>query len=203
VGKLKNDQNGFSYVEVLLILIVVLLVGFIGYYVYHSQKNTNTTYNQTTLNSQSSLSNSAKHYFVIKEWDVRAPYSGSLNLQYVIDTSDSNTAEFTSTQLKSTSVTECRATDAGALISRYEANDQVVGEIASAASSGTAADVYNALVSQGSKQIAHVGNYYYFLTGPQSACDANASSNINANKLQTETTADVISLMGGLQAIPK
>lgn len=50
----KLNQKGFSAVEGLLIVIIVLLVGFIGYYVWHTQKNTNDTLNSASKVPQSS-----------------------------------------------------------------------------------------------------------------------------------------------------
>lgn len=41
MGKLKNNQSGFSAVEALLILVIVAIVGGTGFYVYHAQQNTN------------------------------------------------------------------------------------------------------------------------------------------------------------------
>jgi len=39
MGKLKNNQSGFSGVEALLILVVLAIVGFTGWYVWHAKQN--------------------------------------------------------------------------------------------------------------------------------------------------------------------
>jgi hypothetical protein len=50
-----NDrQSGFSSIEGLLIVIIVLLVGFIGYYVWHTQKGADETLNSAAKSAQSS-----------------------------------------------------------------------------------------------------------------------------------------------------
>lgn len=51
---MKRGQKGFSTVEGLLVLIIILLIGFIGYYVYHTSKNANATYNSAAQTSASS-----------------------------------------------------------------------------------------------------------------------------------------------------
>lgn len=40
---MKNNQKGFSAVEGLLILVIVGIIGGVGYFVYNSQKSTNTS----------------------------------------------------------------------------------------------------------------------------------------------------------------
>ncbi len=50
--KSKLNQKGFGLIEGLLILIVVLLVGFIGYYVWNSQKEADDTANQAASSVQ-------------------------------------------------------------------------------------------------------------------------------------------------------
>ena len=52
MGKLQKNKDGFTVVEVLLVLILVVLIGFAGWYVYHTDHkttaNTNTTSNTST-----------------------------------------------------------------------------------------------------------------------------------------------------------
>jgi hypothetical protein len=51
VGKLQNNEKGFSAVEVILVVVIVALIGVVGWFVY---KNHNKT---TNLNAATSLSN--------------------------------------------------------------------------------------------------------------------------------------------------
>ncbi len=58
---MKRGQNGFGVIETLLVLILLSIVGFTGYYVYHSQKNSNSSYNNAAKanNSKASSAGSA------------------------------------------------------------------------------------------------------------------------------------------------
>ena len=51
MGKLKNNQKGFGGVETLLIVVIIGLIGFVGWYVYHAMKNTNSAYKAATTTS--------------------------------------------------------------------------------------------------------------------------------------------------------
>jgi hypothetical protein len=66
---MKKNQKGFSAVEALLIVIVVLLLGFIGYYVYHAQNNTNSLYDNSgkTTNPTSSKT-SEKRVSIVRDY---------------------------------------------------------------------------------------------------------------------------------------
>jgi len=55
---MKTTQKGFSVIEGLLVTIIVLLVAFIGYYVYHSQKQTDKTLNSAASTNQTASSSS-------------------------------------------------------------------------------------------------------------------------------------------------
>src|SRR5579871_5801589 len=90
-------QNGFSAIEGLLILVIVGLIGFTGWYVWHSKNNSdkalseaqavsNSTLPKTAASSSSSVTK--QEFVTIKEWGVRAPYSGKLTLSYKL--SDNN-----------------------------------------------------------------------------------------------------------------
>lgn len=53
MGKIKNNQTGFSAVEVLLALIFVAIVAFIGVYIAHTNSNKTTTNTAKTTASSS------------------------------------------------------------------------------------------------------------------------------------------------------
>jgi cytoskeletal protein RodZ len=54
MGKLKNDQNGFSAVEAVLIIVIAGMIGFVGWYVYRAMKNTNNAYSSSLADSTGS-----------------------------------------------------------------------------------------------------------------------------------------------------
>jgi hypothetical protein len=53
VGKLQNNQNGFSAVEALLLIVIVAIIGGTGWYVWHAKSNTNKA---LTVNNSSTPS---------------------------------------------------------------------------------------------------------------------------------------------------
>ena len=55
MGKLQNNQHGFSAIEGLLILIAVAIIGGTGWYVYNANKKANTSYNSASQSSQSTV----------------------------------------------------------------------------------------------------------------------------------------------------
>jgi len=58
MGKIKNNQSGFSAIEALLILVIVVIVGGTALYIYHSNKSATKTYdalNQNTITSSTKL----------------------------------------------------------------------------------------------------------------------------------------------------
>jgi len=49
--KIRTNSQGFSAVEALLILVIISLVGFVGWFVYHSQKSVDKTYSNAANDS--------------------------------------------------------------------------------------------------------------------------------------------------------
>ena len=76
-----RNQKGFTTVEGLLILVIVAIIGGTGYYVYHSQKQTDKTLDSAANTSQSAVNQkttaakttqaASTGYLVIKEWGVK------------------------------------------------------------------------------------------------------------------------------------
>lgn len=77
---MKRAQSGFGAIEALLILILLTMVGFTGYYVYHSQKNSNSSYNNSAQSSSSTPTSSSttSSKFVFKELGVQFELPDSL-----------------------------------------------------------------------------------------------------------------------------
>jgi hypothetical protein len=67
VGKLKNNQKGFSAVEAVLILVIIVLIGVVGYMVYKNHNNKTTTASVATSTTKKTTTS-------IKT--VADPYSG-------------------------------------------------------------------------------------------------------------------------------
>jgi hypothetical protein len=59
VGKLKNNQSGFTVVEVLLLLIFLAIIGFIGVYVAHNRSGKPVAVSSSTSKSANSSKSTA------------------------------------------------------------------------------------------------------------------------------------------------
>ena len=87
---MKNNQKGFGAVEALLILILLSILGFTGYYVYHTSKDANSSYdNASTSNNATAQKSAVSDKFVFKEIWVQVTLPASLkDLAYTTSTSD-------------------------------------------------------------------------------------------------------------------
>lgn len=94
---MNKTQKGFALIESLLIILILTIIGFGGYYVWHTQKQTDKTNSDTLKASQSttvpSSDNSPVAYLTIKEWGVRMKLSNeTTSLYYAIKPDDPNVA---------------------------------------------------------------------------------------------------------------
>lgn len=55
-------QEGFAYVEIILIIVIVLVLAFVGWYVYDSQHKTNNIYNSISSTNIQPVTVSASKY---------------------------------------------------------------------------------------------------------------------------------------------
>jgi hypothetical protein len=65
MGKLQDNQSGFSGVEVLLVILVVAVIGFGGYYVWHTQHDKTkpvSTSNKTASSTKKSTATTTSPY---------------------------------------------------------------------------------------------------------------------------------------------
>jgi hypothetical protein len=127
----------------------------------------------------------------IKEWGVKAAYTGPMHLQYQISSDNKDLAAFTSQELLSKDA-KCTA-EYGGWIVRYAPGDLVDGP---AASDGPPAAEY--FKSQPSSTYSHVSDYYYAFHHTQSACGDNPTATFNLQQLTNTAVAQVASK---LQAI--
>ena len=160
----QHKQSGFAVVELLLTLILLAIVGFTGYYVWHSQKQTDKTLNTTDKSSavttKPKTTASAQQYLTIKEWGVKIPLSADLAGAYYTTMPSVPGAVYLS--VDAYKGTDCAAdqTSLGAL-NRFTATDKD--------------DDGNTLLSD-SPTAVKVGTYYYDYLHPQAACDGRTTN---------------------------
>jgi hypothetical protein len=88
---MKKTQEGFAIIESLLIILILVIIGFGGYYVWHTQQQTNKTLDQAANTSQKTASSTAdssaaQKYLTIKEWGIKFTTSKeSRDAYYVFD----------------------------------------------------------------------------------------------------------------------
>jgi type II secretory pathway pseudopilin PulG len=111
-----KNQKGFSLIEGLLLVIAVGLVVFVGYYVWHSQKQTDKTLN-TAAKTSDAASNAAKtsttqstKYLTLKELGVKIPLSTKIQDAKYEMAPDGETADISTTSFEN-AVAECKAAD--------------------------------------------------------------------------------------------
>jgi hypothetical protein len=85
---MKTDQKGFSAVEGLLLLVLVGIISFAGWFVWHSQKNANNSYNNALADSSSSKTTAkppAANYYVIpvmEQWKAATLPTEKISFKY-------------------------------------------------------------------------------------------------------------------------
>jgi hypothetical protein len=139
--KRQERTSGFTVVEVLLVVIILCAIASLGWYVSKSLNGISATYSSATKTSNSTSpkftksatkntsSNKAQQYFTISEWGVRAPYGGSLDLQYAMSDPGGDSALLSSSQLAAGGPDVCSAagnSDAG-ILGRYLPTDSNLG----------------------------------------------------------------------------
>ena len=124
-------------------------------------------------------------YVVIKEWGVRAKYSGDLALSYKID---GKKAIFSSAELTKEDA-EC--VGRGGWINRYSPTDFFTEDGSDGPTVAESAKTNSSLVL--------VDGYYYSFAHAQSACGQNPDMTAT---LQTATNDSVKALVPALQAVP-
>jgi hypothetical protein len=185
---MNKNQKGFAVLESLLILIIIATIDGIGWYAIHTKHQTDKILAQSDKISQSTpvgsskTDSSSQKYFTISQWGIRAPYSGSLKLQYTLS-NDGKTAVFTSDQLMAA---DSRCSRAGAILKALPT--EPVGPTGDSAQSEAAQGAIT----------THIGNFYYVFVHDQSGC----SDKQNALTLQDQNNDAVRQLTKDLQAIP-
>jgi flagellin-like protein len=179
-----KNQKGFTAIEGLLILIAVTLIGFVGYYVWHTQKQTDKTLDQADKSSQSSVIKPTQKYYTIKEWNVRAPYDGDDTFTYQFAVGVKNSALFISKHLADKY--GCNNTGAGE-VDRFLPSDDV-SDIYMGVSAGTTASQD---ASANPEDYTHVGGYYYRFTHDKFTCSDSVTS--EAENSANDTVKNLVS----------
>ena len=202
-----RNQKGFTVIEVLLLLLVISVIGFGGYYVLNSQhnnrNNTKTTPSLTSdvksTKSPASQNNTpstpTQNYFTIKEWGVRAPYNGSLKLEYKLIPVDQGQAPYINLSSKEldNSSTYCASHNGyGGVISKYKPSDKFHTEAGDTGETAT-----QAAAKLDKNKYRFLGDYYFY-DQAQAVCGDNQSS----YDIQTQTSNDIKSLLQKLEMIP-
>ncbi|MGH7241764.1 MAG: hypothetical protein ACREGB_05700 [Candidatus Saccharimonadales bacterium] len=193
----KLNQSGFAAIEILLVLILLAILGFTGFYVYNAQHNSDKSLNaankaaskiatvkKPTANGKDGPGlGDSQQYLTIKEWGIRAPYSGSLHLTYKIESLGGEAgdpqvyaAAFTSTELGDSQACEA----GGGTIERASA-DTVLDEAGT--TGATASKFY---------PVKQIGSYYYVYRHPQAQCSDDSATN-------QQTATEVSALVANLQ----
>jgi hypothetical protein len=181
-----SKTHGFTLVEVSLAVVTVFVLAGLSFAVYQHNKTQATSAAPNTNQGNNQQGTSTTAYFNIKEWNIRTPYSGSLNLTYTLS-SNSKIATFSSDKLSAAS-SEC--VGYGGSIMRWASNDQV-SEGPPETNTPTATQYF----ANSPIPYMHIGNYYYTFAHAQSACgDPSVTS-----ALETQTNDAVKALIPSLQ----
>lgn len=172
-----------SIVHIVVIIILVLAVlGLLGFVFWNNFLHKTTTSNSASTTTQSTTSDTTKSSktLTIREWSVKGSYVSTSTYGYAID--KYGMLQLTDPMLSSF----CNSTIG--YIQRATANE------IPALSTGdprTAKEVYDGQTDK--KGVANVGDYYYFTEHPQSNCDTDAETAI-----QADTTAAELSILASL-----
>jgi Tfp pilus assembly protein PilV len=170
---MKKTQSGFALVESLLIILILVIIGFGGYYVWHTQKQTDKTLDTAAATSQKAAQTESNNaatlkYLTIPEWGVKGAYTGNVDLTYKITSDDigETWAQLSSKQLKA-AAPECdEQSQMGGIIVRIHKGEDLRGP----AGQDTGQTVDEAVGSQVLTEFSLVGDYYYYFEHPQAAC---------------------------------
>jgi hypothetical protein len=178
---MKNTQKGFALIESLLIILILVIIGFGGYFVWHTQKQTNKNNTDTVKVSQSSIPpSSSQKYLTIEEWGVKVPLvADDSDAYYTIDKLGG--PNFANLSLKKWESTECGTTIGG--IGGYF-------RFTSSDINGITSETY---LSE-NQSAPKVGNYYYMYVPPQQNCST-------TSKTAEPTNADIQSTAAARDAL--
>ena len=194
----KINQKGFTPVMGLLIVAIVAIIGFAGWYVYISVSNTKKTMNSTvdsvptpqkpTKKSSAPTNNSQTKYLVITEWGVKIPLNSGISdavySGYSIEGSQilNDEGEIIFAISKKTFLDiSGSCNEAGGLLSRYKnPSTQIKG-------------FEQTYQQRYGNSAIKIGDFYYYLVGPQSACGIRVNNNANPSFAQQTAATQAFS----------
>jgi hypothetical protein len=188
----KLTSQGFTAFEAILIVVILAIIAGTGFYVYHANKKASDTLNTASKaqsepsvhkNTGTKLSASSQGFFTIKEWGVRAPYTGSDTFSYGLEDGG-----------QSATVLSKKVTASDSACTTYGAGQ--IGQYLATDSAGT--DDSDLTVAQDAKDhpglYTKVGENYYRFFHDQAGC-----KDIN---VQNEANQTVKALVSKLEAVP-
>lgn len=192
-------QSGFSAVILLLVLVIIGIIGGTGWYVWNRQQNTKTNNSGNAAapvapkESQNNGKSSVK-YVTIKEWNVRAPYSGDVEFTYKIE--GNSAANFTSGKVAKLGH-GCTDGFVGT-VGRYKTGENFAYD-------GDGSDSPERSVEEVAKEdtnFVKVGNDYYRYFSPQSTCAIeNGSIHEETAKAQESASNELKALVSKLEEV--
>lgn len=202
--RFKHTEKGFSTVELLLIIVMVGLISGVGYFVYHSTKNTNKTYAGTTNsaanggkggggNSNPHTGPAKTEVFLILEWKVSAaiptPPEQAALIQYKIADGNPEGAQFTTQELVDLDKNNCSADSQPAgTIFRAKATDHFYLDDGSDSGKSVQQEIGSGVF----KPFKKVGDYYYWYRHSQAACNDTATG-VHLQSLAAQSVQAIVS----------
>lgn len=169
--KSRIKEQGSALHIVIIIVLVLAVLGLLGFVFWQNFINkpvgTQNTAGDTNTSAIDTGSTSATRTLTISEWGIKGDYTGTKEFGYVIESGGYSPAvRLTSDVL----VDVC--TNTGDIF-RFKADEVTnLGPGSTGNPDITAKDAYDTMavpnISWGAK--SHIGDYYYFLARPQSAC---------------------------------
>lgn len=156
---MKKNQQGFSLIEIMLLLFVVVLISGLGYFVWNQNNSSNQNpASQGSSNSGSNTQNSqtaATKYLEIKEWGVKFPLSDTIADAVYAPSNDTTRRMDLSTA--SLANTDCGVTGS-ATPGLYRFSDV------------TSSPDYDDRAVTLKEDAVKIGDYYFTYANPQAMC---------------------------------
>ena len=155
------NQNGFGAIGIIVVLFAVVALTGVGYSVYHSKQNSNSSATNSTQASSTSSTDKQSSHLYVKEWGTSFNYSAELGTLGYVYKSSGDSISFSSS-LEDSLPASCPKGSWG--LTRI--------------ASGKYTDMDGKTISDAdaikSGSITKIGDYLYEFDYPQIACSDNA-----------------------------
>ncbi|MFZ3010178.1 MAG: hypothetical protein WA030_04165 [Candidatus Microsaccharimonas sp.] len=168
-----KEQGSAAHIVVIVVLVLAVLglLGFVFWQNFMNKTETATSTTETTTTTEPVESTEQK--LTVSEWGIEGSYTSTKDLEYKIDTTnDISVLEFTSPAVAAIDG-NCNEYTAG--IVRYLGDEVTyIGAGSTGNPESTGKGIYESMdVPNASWEAkAHIGDYYYFMSRPQSACES-------------------------------